>query len=213
MLFWIFSILHGRRADARALAYLREVGEGRQASRSAHFRSPMAADSQPRPDDALVHAARRGDRHAFAELYTRYRGPVHAVVMARVPARDAGDLVQDVFVIALKRIGGLRDDGAFGGWLLTIARNRATDYHRRSQPTSELPADLGAPSPPRAEVKQVLEAIRTLPESYRETLLMRLVEGMTGPEIAERTGLEPGSVRVNLHRGMKLLRAKLEVAQ
>jgi RNA polymerase sigma-70 factor (ECF subfamily) len=43
----------------------------------------------------------------------------------------------------------------------------------------------------------------------REPLVLRLVEGMTGPEIAAQVGLEPGSVRVNLHRGMKLLREKL----
>ena len=43
-----------------------------------------------------------------------------------------------------------------------------------------------------------------------DTLALRLVEGMTGPEIAERTGLTHGSVRVNLHRGMKMLREKLE---
>jgi RNA polymerase sigma-70 factor (ECF subfamily) len=49
-----------------------------------------------------------------------------------------------------------------------------------------------------------------LPEAYRETLLMRLVEGLTGPEIALRTGLTPDSVRVNLHRGMKLLRERLD---
>ena len=49
----------------------------------------------------------------------------------------------------------------------------------------------------------VLAAIRRLPEAYRETLVLRLVEGMTGPEIAERTGLTPGSVRVNLHRGLQ----------
>lgn len=50
------------------------------------------------------------------------------------------------------------------------------------------------------------------PEAYRETLLLRLVEGLTGPEIAERTGLTAGSVRVNLHRGMALLRAALTEA-
>jgi RNA polymerase sigma-70 factor (ECF subfamily) len=55
----------------------------------------------------------------------------------------------------------------------------------------------------------VLDAIRGLPETYRETLVLRLVEGMTGPEIAGRTGLQPDSVRVNLCRGMKLLREKL----
>ena len=56
----------------------------------------------------------------------------------------------------------------------------------------------------------VLARIRSLPEAYRETLIMRLVEGMTGPEIAERSGLTPESVRVNLCRGMKMLRELLE---
>jgi RNA polymerase sigma-70 factor (ECF subfamily) len=61
----------------------------------------------------------------------------------------------------------------------------------------------------RTEALAILDIIRSLPEAYRETLIMRLVEGLTGPEIAERTGLTPASVRVNLHRGMKLLREKL----
>ena len=55
----------------------------------------------------------------------------------------------------------------------------------------------------------MLATIRRLPEAYRETLVLRLVEGMTGPEIAERTGMQPGSVRVNLHRGMQMLREAL----
>ena len=55
----------------------------------------------------------------------------------------------------------------------------------------------------------ILDLIRRLPEAYRETLIFRLVEGMTGPEIAERTGLTPESVRVNLCRGMKMLRELL----
>ena len=56
-----------------------------------------------------------------------------------------------------------------------------------------------------------MAAIRSMPEAYRETLVLRLVEGMTGIEIAERTGLKPESVRVNLHRGMELLRKTLGV--
>ena len=67
----------------------------------------------------------------------------------------------------------------------------------------------GADIEDRVEARRSLEAIRALPEAYRETLLLRLVEGLTGPEIAERTGLSPGSVRVNLHRGMALLRTAL----
>ena len=59
----------------------------------------------------------------------------------------------------------------------------------------------------------MLTALRELPEAYQETMILRLVEGMSGPEIAEQTGLSPGSVRVNLHRGMKLLRDKLGIRE
>jgi len=54
----------------------------------------------------------------------------------------------------------------------------------------------------------LLNAVRELPEAYREPLILRFVEGLTGPEIAARTGLTHGSVRVNLHRGMQILREK-----
>jgi RNA polymerase sigma-70 factor (ECF subfamily) len=64
--------------------------------------------------------------------------------------------------------------------------------------------------PPEPEALAVLDTIRSLPDAYRETLILRLVEGLSGPEIAAQTGLSPDSVRVNLHRGMKMLREKME---
>jgi RNA polymerase sigma-70 factor (ECF subfamily) len=135
---------------------------------------------------------------------------VHAILLSRVPDGEVADLVQDVFVTALRRLPELRDVAAFGGWLAAIARNRAVDHRRRRREVVRLddeawPARASIP----AEAMNVLRTIRRLPDAYRETLVMRLVEGMTGPEIARRTGLTAGSVRVNLHRGMKLLRARL----
>ena len=61
----------------------------------------------------------------------------------------------------------------------------------------------------RTEANRILLAIHELPEAYRETLVLRLVEGMTGPEIAAQVGMTADSVRVNLHRGMKLLKERL----
>jgi RNA polymerase sigma-70 factor (ECF subfamily) len=90
-----------------------------------------------------------------------------------------------------------------------IARNRATDFHRRSRETVEISDDLRGPDSYESRAIEILELIRQLPNAYHETLVLRFVEGMTGPEIATRTGLTPASVRVNLHRGMKLLREKL----
>ena len=158
---------------------------------------------------ALVDGARSGDRPAFGRLYERFAPMVHGILLARVRPPDADDLTQEVFLSAMQRLNDLRDTRAFGGWIATIARNAAVDHYRRSPATTELPATLGAPAAPAAEAEEALRLIRELPEAYRETLILRLVEGMTGPEIAARTGLGAGSVRVNLHRGMKLLRERL----
>jgi RNA polymerase sigma-70 factor (ECF subfamily) len=173
----------------------------------AAVRATARASADPE-DAALVSAARDGDRDAFGRLYERYARLVHGVLLARVPPADAADLVQDVFVLAMRRLSTLRDVGAFGAWIASIARHRAMDYHRRAR-EEELSDDVPGSPHPEGEAMTVLAAIRALPEAYRETLLLRLVEGMTGPEIAGRTGLQPGSVRVNLHRGMKLLRERL----
>ena len=137
---------------------------------------------------------------------------VHGIVVSKVPASDAPDLTQDVFVIALQKLTTLEDDAAFGGWLAQVARTPIARFLRDRPMHDELPDEVqlaapdasGAPDP-----RKVLVALRALPDAYSETLAMRLIEGMTGPEIAEATGLTPGSVRVNLHRGMQLLKEKL----
>ncbi len=164
----------------------------------------------PDADAALVAAAQAGDRAAFGRLYERYARMVHGILLAHVPWSDAEDLQQDVFVTALQRLGTLREAGAFGGWLAAIARHAAFDRHRRQRPTVAADEFLPGPDAPRLEAMAVLAEIHRLPEAYRESLTLRLVEGLTGPEIAARVGLTPDSVRVNLHRGMKMLKERLE---
>jgi RNA polymerase sigma-70 factor, ECF subfamily len=167
-------------------------------------------------DERLVLAAQEGDRASFGRLYERYARMVHGVLLAKVPVQDVDDLTHDVFLRALHRLSTLREIGKFGAWLAAIARNMANDYHRRAVPNEVLTEDemsneADPPATPADEgdAATILAVIRSLPDAYRETLILRLVEGMTGPEIAARTGLTPGSVRVNLHRGMQQLRAKL----
>ena len=162
-------------------------------------------------DARLVRAARDGDRSAFDVLYERYGRFIHGMLLARVRVDEVEDLVQDVFLAAWRRLDELKEPAAFGGWIATIARNRAVDFHRRTAEIVELPENLPARgvASARAEARAVLDAIRALPEAYRDPLILRLVEGFTGQEIADRTGLTAASVRVNLHRGMKLLREKL----
>jgi RNA polymerase sigma-70 factor (ECF subfamily) len=176
--------------------------------------SPVSAPSE----EDLVRRARAGDRAAFGALYERFAPMVHGILLARVSAREAQDLVQDVFLAALDSIAGLADDSRMGAWLAAIARNRAQDQRRSQRPAHpgvELVEILDTrgddlPDAERAEdAERALAALRGLPEAYRETLVLRLVEGLDGPTIAERTGMTHGSVRVNLCKGMKLLRERL----
>lgn len=181
----------------------------------AQIRMGVAELNAPAPSGAdeeiaaAVLAARAGDRQAFARLYARYARLVHGLLLAQAPPGEAGDLMQDVFLRALEKLPALRDPAAFGGWVAMIARNTARNRRRAIRPTGEAEPTAPAPQPAEAEALTILAVIRQLPLAYRETLVLRLVEGMTGPEIAERTGLRPSSVRVNLHRGMKLLRLRL----
>jgi len=175
--------------------------------------TPQAKASTDTPETrievVLVKAVLDGDRDSFGRLYDLYAPMVHGILLARIPRSEVDDLVQDIFLHAFRKLHTLRDWGAFGPWIAMITRNRAMDFYRRSKETVEVTEDLRSTDPGTSRANEILELIRALPEAYRETLILRLVEGMTGPEIAARTGLTPASVRVNLHRGMKQLRAKL----
>ena len=94
----------------------------------------MLVSTETGEDDRLIAAAAGGDRSAFGELYVRYARMVHGILLARVPPGDAEDLVQDVFLAALRQLRGLRTAAAFRGWLAAIARNRAIDYFREVRP-------------------------------------------------------------------------------
>lgn len=174
-------------------------------------------------DADLALRARAGDRPAFARIYERYAATIHGVLLAVAPRQEARDLVQEVFLLALRAIPRLDDPASVGPWLIKIARNRAHDAHKSKRTVLEMAEDHPAPPDTSVgphgttieedeEAERALEAVRSLPQAYRETLILRLVEGLSGPEIAARTGMTHGSVRVNLHRGMKLLRERLSQA-
>jgi RNA polymerase sigma-70 factor (ECF subfamily) len=164
-------------------------------------------------DQELLKRALKRDHEAYADLFRRYAPLVRGVVLASAPQSEVDDAMQEVFILSWRRLGSLRDESAYAPWLATIARRTATSFLRSQlrrlarvrhlMKPAHQPDDAGA-------VNEILEEIRTLPEAYREPLILRLVEQMSGEQIAEHTGLTTGSVRVNLHRGMKLLRQRLE---
>ena len=169
----------------------------------------------------LVLQAQQGDRAAFGLLYRDFARVVHGILLGCCGRGEADDLTQDVFMQAFERLPELRDPAAFPSWLCATARHAGIDHLRKQQrrPVATELADVEgrerAPGDTFAQqdaAARVLDCVRRLPDAYRETLVLRLVEGFTGAEIAARTGLTHGSVRVNLTRGMALLRPLLQEA-
>ncbi|MCB9877350.1 MAG: sigma-70 family RNA polymerase sigma factor [Planctomycetes bacterium] len=187
---------------------------------------PTGGNPRPATDRsawrAQVGPAAGGDRAARAALYETFAPVVHGIVLALVGRQVAEDVTHDVFCSVFASLPRLRDADAFPGFVATAARNAARDVLRRRQRAplaAPFDARQGDPVDPAAApderaagrelAARVLAAIAALPEAYRETLTLRLVAGLSGAEIAERTGMTHGSVRVNLTRGMAQLRAAL----
>src|SRR5262245_44344003 len=100
---------------------------------------PVATDG---PDEALVAAARAGDREAFAILAAHYRDLAYAYAFARLRDREeAEDVVQETFVRAYLGLGELRGNASWEAWVMRIARNLCHDTLRRKQVRRSQPID------------------------------------------------------------------------
>ena len=176
--------------------------------------SARNADKQRRLAD-LVRRAQRGSRRAFAALWQGNAGMVQRILETMLRPEAAEDLAQDVAIAAFCRLSDLQDAQRFAAWLSAIARNAGRDALGaiRKHPETLLgDAELDVAAPPARDeslCSDVLAAIDALPACHREPLRLRLLYEMNGPEIAARVGMTEGSVRVNLCKGMKLLRARL----
>lgn len=171
-------------------------------------------------DGELVRNARRGDAAAFGLLVERYQRPAYAVALS-VTGRheDAEDAAQEAFLVALERLEECRSPDRFGGWLMTIVRNRSKNLVRREsiRETDEVPSAARSmiPTPDRvaetAELRRILSgALASLPEPHREIVLLHDLEGWKHREIADRMSLPCGTVRSHLHFARKALRKVLQ---
>jgi len=172
-------------------------------------------------DDAeLVLAVRRGDAAAFSMLYRAHVRAVHHVVRQYTGDEDVFDVVQDVFLRALQRLGTLRDPDRFRPWLLSIARYAAIDNRRARSRVDALDADaidqLAAtdrgPSE-LAELAELSELVRGCIAglSQRDATAVVLVAqfGYSIDEVAQVFGVSHGAAKVLLHRARRRLRNAL----
>lgn len=166
----------------------------------------------PSLDDAgLVHAARRGDQAAKGALFDRHATRVRRVLLRVLgPDRDLSDLLQEVFVMALRDLDNLSDPGALGGWLSGIAVHVARhELRRRSRwrwirfvADDEVPEvpDPGADTDARAEVRAVYRALGALPTDERIAFALRFLDGMELTEVARHCDVSLATIKRRLAR-------------
>ena len=171
------------------------------------------------PSDAnLAKHASAGDVVALAGLLERYRPSLYAAAIGLLANREeASDAVQETCVVAVARIGSLRDPAAAGGWLHSVLRNICLMQLRRRLDVAPEGVDVPDPAP---DIDQVLErlvlrdwvweAIDDLTPEDRVTLILRHFTRSSSYEaIAALTGVPVGTVRSRLNRARKLLAGAL----
>ena len=180
-----------------------------------------SAPSAPDPEvAALVSGAQGGSAHHFALLYDRYVDQVFAYVYHRVGHRQtAEDLVGDVFLRALQRIGTFRWQGVdFGAWLITIARNRVHDHFKSSRFRLESTVDevfdsvvpWSADDPERAAMsndvaRAVHIALRELKGEQAEVLTLRFLQHLDVAQTAAVMGKTEGAIKALQYRALRAL--------
>jgi RNA polymerase sigma-70 factor (ECF subfamily) len=170
---------------------------------------------------ALVELARGGDSDAFGLLYDHYQGSVYRFLFYRTRSSQlAEDLTSETFFRALRSMSNFRWQGKdFGAWLMTIARNLATDHFkagrtRLEQTTEDMGVHDDATEGPEASVlagltnEILLVALKSLPDEQRDCLIMRFLQGMSIAETAAVMGRSDGAIKQLQLRGVRNL-AKL----
>jgi len=192
---------------------------GRRWGRASGDGAPGVTLTGP-ADAALVRAVQRGDAEAFETLVRRHLPAAYAQALREVnDADEAEDICQDAMILALERIRQCREPERFGGWLLTIVRNRARSHTRRealratvpmgAEPMGSAPVDP-ARAAARSELSTHLDlALGGLTPIQRSVLVRYDLEGWTHREIAEELGISPVGSRFHLHVARKALKARL----
>ncbi len=185
-----------------------------------------------RSDAELVESVALGLHERYGELVRRYKSLVTTYCYSRVGQREtAEDLAQEVFVRGFQALTNLKKPSAFSGWLLSIAHNVCIDHMRNKSRT--VPLEVHSEKDSQGEIvlentktrsaaehlegeetrETVLEAINSLGEEYRVTLVLRHVSGLSCEEISETLGISLGTVTSRLSRAHKLLREMPKLAK
>ncbi len=165
-------------------------------------------------DVEAIQRFQAGDPEAFREIFLRHRGRVYAQAYHMLGEEGlALDVVQEAFLVLLRRLPAWEAGTSLGAWLAGAAWRCAQVQRRRRLPVGK---DLEKGIPPlpdaleKGEEKRILwEAVGTLPEREREAVLLRYAQGMLLEEVALCMGIDVKTVSSHLSRASGILRERI----
>jgi RNA polymerase sigma-70 factor (ECF subfamily) len=170
-------------------------------------------------DDDLIRQFKDGGKEAFDMLYQRYLPRVYKRVRYVVPENDIEDVTQEIFIAALKSLPTFRGDSQFGTWLRTLTNHKVAEFYRkRSRKQEPLLASLseavgrteGNPQKTMEERVLIQRALQSLPDNYREVILLRFAEDLQFNEIAQVMNQNLEATKSLFRRAVSALRNHLD---
>ncbi len=164
----------------------------------------------------LVCTARRGDKEAIQTLLGRNWGWLKGLVYSVLgDGKDLDDVMQEVCLRVITGIRTLREPERFRAWLAILARHEAIKHHRRQKAVpvaSEEPGYVGDPADDVARRElcdRVLEAVRKLPEKYREVFMLAHSGDLTYAQMAEVLNVPITTMQIRLVRARQMIRDQI----
>ncbi len=184
---------------------------------------PLISEREDLDEQLLAERLRRKDEQALGDVYALYSRPVFSFLMRFTGDRSAAeDVQQQVFLEVWQKAKNFDPDrGSLLSWIMTIARSRAVDSHRRRVPEPRdlhsSPEQAGRDTKADGEIDAVLDEwhfeqlIEQLPEEEAELLRFRFHGGLSQSEIAGRTGVPLGTIKSRMVSALEKLRSRMEV--
>jgi RNA polymerase sigma factor (sigma-70 family) len=196
--------------------------------------SRLASAGDAASDSQLIAAVRRGNDHAFEQLYRRYSAAIARFVGSRVRDRGrAEDLVQEIFLSALRRLRATDTDITFRPWIFEIAKNAAIDHYRRTSRAEEVSIHADDALRPADQLRlvgrshawpenamlhkerfdQLCGAFAELSYNHHRVLVLREFEGLSYREIAKKMDMTRPAVESALFRARRRLQQEYARAE
>jgi RNA polymerase sigma-70 factor, ECF subfamily len=173
----------------------------------------MIADS----DAQLASRAQQGDREAFIVLYNRYLNKVYGRVQSRIPPEDVEDVVQEIFIAAVRSIKSFEQRSQFSTWLYTIASRQIAEFYRKRNRTisdeqtvslDDIENSMAASENNREYMDEqmlIKRALEKLPEHYQEIIFLRLIDQLPFADIATKRGQTVEAVKSLYRRAIQAI--------